>query len=179
MSEEGFKPQMFNTIGHKLKAHFEKYNGDAGFENGEPEFDEIREEIARYYGVPFTEERDNAPEGENHLFIVDNSMVANQRHARAFCVIQRKEGDKTDAWYIDGRLPHAVLLRRLYNYYGVPDDDSDEKSLGFLDTEGFNEVEDIQKKSQELGKQIKWFIKDTSSPSSDSNHAVASNGYIY
>lgn len=168
MNEEGFKPPVFNTLAPRLRAHFEMYNGDAKFENGEPEFDEIREEIARYYGVP-----------EDNLFIVDNSMVENQRHARAFCVIQRKEGDKTDAWYIDGRMPHAVLLRRLYNYYKVPDDDSDEKSLGFLDTEGFPEIEDIQKKSKELGKPITWFIKETSIPSPVTEHVIASNGYIY
>lgn len=168
MNEEGFKPQVFNTIDHKLKAHFEMYDGAAGFENGEPEFDEIREEITRYYGVP-----------EDHLFIVDNKMVPNQRHNRAFCVIHRKEGDKTDAWYIDGRMPHAVLLKRLYNYYKVPDDDSGEKSLGFLDTEGFPEIESIQEKANEIGKPITWFVKDTSSPSLDSKHAVASNGYIY
>jgi hypothetical protein len=165
MSKEGFKPEVFNTIGPKLKAHFEKYNGDAGFENGEPDFDEIREEIAKHYGVPFTEEKESAPGGENHLFIVDNKMVENQRHARAFSVIRRTEGDKTDAWYIDARQPHAVMLRRLYNYYHVPDDDQNEVINGFLDTEGFPEIETIQEKTKELGKPITWFVKEVSSPS--------------
>lgn len=175
---EGFKPQVFNTIGPKLKAHFEKYNGDAGFENGEPEFNDIREEIAEYYGVPFTEEKDNAPEGENHLFIVDNSMVPNQRHARAFSVIRRTEETKIDAWYIDARQPHAVMLRRLHNYYHVPDDDSNEIINGFLDTEGFPEIETIQGKSKEIGRAITWFIKETSSPTPAEKCAVGSNGYI-
>jgi len=174
---EGFKPPVFDTHGPRLKAHFERYNGDAELENGEPEFDEIREEIARYYGVPFTEERENTPGGENHLFFVGNDMVPNQRHTRAFCVIKRTEGDKTDAWYIDGRMPHAIMLKRLYNYYKVPDDDHNEKSLGFLDDEGFPEIEAIQKKSEELGRPIKWFIRDSTVPTSKPG-SVGSNGYI-
>jgi len=154
------------------------YNGGSKFENGEPEFNDIREEIAEYYGVPFTEERNGESEGENHLFIVDNKLIKNQRHARAFCVIQRKEGDKTDAWYIDGRLPHFTMLQRLYNHYKVPDDDNNEKSMGFLDTEGFPEIEDIQKKAEEIGRPITWFIKETSSPTPNGKCAVGSNGYI-
>ena len=167
---EGFKPPVFNTLSPKLKAHFETYDGEMAFENGEPEFDDIREEIASHYGVPFVEDREDAPESENHLFIVDNDMVKNQRHARAFCVIKRIEGGRPDAWYIDGRMPHAILLKRLYNHYKVPDDEHNEKALGFLDNEGFPEIESIQEKAKELGKPITWFIRDTinSTPSQQS-----------
>ena len=174
---EGFKPEVFDTHAQQLFGHFETYDGANKFENGEPEFNEIREEIAKYYGVPFTEDRENTPGAENHLFFVDNKLVPNQRHSRAFCVIQRKEGDEIDAWYIDGRLPHAIMLRRLYNYYKVPDDEHNEKSLGFLDTEGFPEIEDIQEKAKELGKQITWFIRDSTSPTPTGEHGVSANGY--
>lgn len=169
MSVEGFKPNVFNTITNpKLRAWFEKYNGEQQFENGEPEFDMVRQEIADHFNVPYTTEGDDEDKDEdkkeNHLFIVDNEMVEKQRHYRAFCVITRGEGENRDGWYIDGRLPHAVMLRRLYNHYNVPDDDENEISLGFLDDEGFPDIEDIQKKAQEQGRPIQWFIRDVVSP---------------
>jgi len=160
-SDEKFKPEVFNTHSLHLKAHFERYNGEAGHEGHEPEFDEIREEIARHYGVPFIEDDDG--NARNHIFIIENDLVKNQRHVRAFCVIQRKVGDKVDAWYIDGRMPHVTMLQRLYDYYHVPDDDLNEKSLGFIDDEGFLGIEAIQKKAGELGKPITWFIRETTS----------------
>lgn len=170
-SNEGFKPEVFNTHAPKLKAHFERYNGEAGHEGHESEFDDIREEIARYYGVPFTEDDDER--GKNHIFIIENSLVKNQRHVRAFCVIQRKEGDKEEAWYIDGRMPHVTMLQRLYNYYHVPDDGFNVKTLGFLDDEGFPEIEAIQKKSQEIGKPITWFVRETTSKTPpDKEHSI-------
>lgn len=159
-------PEVFNTHSPHLRGHFESYNEEPTFENGEPEYDEVREEIAEYYGVPFTTEEDEENSSkENHIFIVDNKQVKRQRNHRAFCVIRRIENGKTNAWYIDGRIPHFTLLQRLYNYYKVPDDDHNEKSLGFLDYEGFTDVEMIQKKAKEMGKPIKWFLRDTTSPS--------------
>lgn len=50
------KPEAFNTHSPHLRGHFENYREEPTFENGEPEYDEIREEIAQYYGVPFTTE---------------------------------------------------------------------------------------------------------------------------
>ena len=170
------EPQVFNSHSPHLRAHFEGYKEEPTFENGEPELDEIRQEIANYYGVPFTTEEDEgkdvAEKKENHLFFVDNKMVNPQRNKRAFCVIRRKDGDKTDAWYIDGRLPHVTLLKRLYNYYKVPDDDKNEKSLGFLDYDGFNDIEAIQKKSKEISKPITWFLRDTTSPVKGREHII-------
>ncbi len=170
------EPQVFNSRSLHLKAHFENYREEPTFENGEPELDEIRHEIASYYGVPFTTEKDEewgvADKKENHMFFIDNKMVNKQRNKRAFCVIRRKNGDKTDAWYIDGRMSHFTLLQRLYNYYKVPDDDKNEKNLGFLVYEGFTNSETIQKKSKEIGRPITWFLKDTTSPVRDKEHII-------
>lgn len=161
-----FEPHVFNTHHPKLRGHFEKYNGDLELENGEPEFDDIRREIAQHFGVPFNEESADAISSheEGHIFIIDNEMVEKQRHVRAFCVIRRQVGDKKDAWYIDGRMPHATMLLRLYNHYHVPDDDHNEISLGFLDDQGFANVPEVQKKAEEQGKPITWFIRETVSP---------------
>ncbi len=153
MENKEFEPHVFDTKSHKLKAYFENYEGDLKFENGEPEFDEIREEIAEHYGVPF--------EKEEHIFIVDNKLIDRQRHARAFSVVQRKKEGSADAWYIDGRLPHAVLLRRLYNHYGIPKDDQNEAVLGFLDPNEFEGIKEIQKKAKESGVPITWFVRET------------------
>ncbi|MDP3934783.1 MAG: hypothetical protein Q8Q46_00995 [Candidatus Giovannonibacteria bacterium] len=170
------EPQVFNSHSPHLRAHFETYKEEPTFENGEPELDEIRQKIANYYSVPFSTEEDEekgvAEKKENHLFFVDNKMVNPQRNKRAFCVIRRTDGDKTDAWYIDGRLPHVTLLQRLYNYYKVPDDDKNEKSLGFLDDEGFKDIEAIQKRSKEIGKPITWFLRDTTSPVKGREHII-------
>lgn len=171
MSENA--PETFNTRSPHLRGHFENYKEEAVFKNGEPEYDETREEIARYYNVPFTTEDDKeADESENHIFIVDNKIVSKQRNHRAFCVIVRKDGGKTCAWYIDGRLPHATMLNRLYNYYKVPDDDNNQISLGFLDYEGFPDIEEIQKKSKESGKPITWFLRTTTSPDRGREHLI-------
>ncbi len=169
------EPQIFDTRSAKSKAHFENYKEEPTFENGEPELDEIRQEIAGYYGVPYTTEDDNgksAETKENHLFFVDNKLISKQRNARAFCVIRRTENGKTDAWYIDGRTGHATLLNRLYNFYGVPDDDKNEKSLGFLDYDGFLNSEAVQKRAKEIGRPINWFLKETSSPSNGKEHII-------
>jgi hypothetical protein len=154
--EERTVPEVFDTTGPKLRAHFENYEEGPQFENGEPSFDDIREEIAVYYGVPCD---------EAHLFIIDNKMLDRMRHYRAFCVLRRKIGGSQDAWYIDGRLPHAAMLRRLYNYYGVPDDDRNEIVLGFLDDEGFPDVKEIQEKVAKENKDIRWFVREVVSPS--------------
>lgn len=165
MSAEKFKPEIFDTITNpKLRAWFERYDGVEQFENGEPEFDPIREEIADHFGVPYTTEGDVDSQKENHIFIVDNEMVENQRHYRAFCVLTREENGKKSGWYIDGRLPHAVMLRRLYNHYNVPDDDENEIALGFLDEQGFPDIEKIQEKAKERGKPIRWFLRNIISP---------------
>lgn len=157
MKGEKFEPNIFNTHKHSLKGHFESYNGDNAYENGEPEFDEVRQEIADHYGVPNDEE---------HVFIIDNDIVKRQRHQRAFCVLRRKDKEgKTEAWYIDGRVPHVSMLERLYNHYSIPDDDFNEKALGFLDCDEFQDIPDIQAKAKEQGKPITWFIRETISPS--------------
>lgn len=153
MGQEGKQePPIFNTHGPKLRAHFEAYNGDQKFENGEAELDDIREEIARHFGVPID---------ENHIFIIDNDMVPSQRHRRAFSVVVRKENGKQEAWYIDGRTPHVTMLNRLYNYYNVPDDEHNEKHLGFLDVDSFSDVDEIQQEAKKTGKEIRWFIRET------------------
>lgn len=152
MEGEKFEPSVFNTHSVKLRAHFETYGGDQKFENGEGELDDIRTEIAEHFGVP---------NDENHILIIDNDMVENQRHRRAFSVIVRKKPGEEDAWYIDGRTAHITQLNRLYNYYGVPDDEFNEKHMGFLDVDGFDDIEDIQKESQKKGKPIHWFIRVT------------------
>ncbi|OGF69846.1 hypothetical protein A3H65_03010 [Candidatus Giovannonibacteria bacterium RIFCSPLOWO2_02_FULL_45_14] len=166
-------PETFNTHSPHLRGHFENYREEAVFKNGEPEYDETREEIAKYYEVPFTTEEDEeASRKENHIFIVDNKIVSRQRNHRAFCVITRNEGEKKSAWYIDGRLPHATMLNRLYNYYNVPDDNQNEINLGFLDYEGFPDIEEVQKKSKEIGKPITWFLRTTTSPNRGQEHLI-------
>lgn len=169
-----FEPPVFNSHSAHLQAHFENYKEEQTFENGEPELDEIRREIADYYGVPysFEEESIQSAHKENHLFFVDNKMVSKQRNKRAFCIIRRTENGKTDAWYIDGRMPHFTLLQRLYNYYKVPDDDLNEKSLGFLDDEGFKDIPIIQKKAEELGRPVTWFLRDTTSPTKGKKYLI-------
>ncbi|OGL82509.1 hypothetical protein A3H10_02910 [Candidatus Uhrbacteria bacterium RIFCSPLOWO2_12_FULL_46_10] len=165
-SKELNEPHIFNTHDARLRAHFEKYDGETSFENGEPEFDEVRLEIAAHYGVPLPEESDGPDEKtKGHIFIVDNKLVENQRHHRAFCVVRRREGEKQDAWYIDGRLAHVALLGRLYNYYKVPNDEHNEVCLGFLDNEGFSDIEEIQKKARVQNSPITWFIRETVTPS--------------
>ena len=166
-------PETFNTRSPHLRAHFENYKEEQLSENGEPKYDEVREEIAKHYGVPFTTEEDEgAAKKENHLFFIDNKIVKRQRSHRAFCVIRRVEGGKTDSWYIDGRLPHATLLARLYNFYEVPDDDANERYLGFLDYDGFSDIPLIQKRAKELGRKITWFLKETNSPTPDKEHLI-------
>ncbi|MEK7150844.1 MAG: hypothetical protein AAB783_01460, partial [Patescibacteria group bacterium] len=87
---EEFEPLVINTHHHRLKGHFENYEGNVEFENGEPEFDEIRAEIARHYGVPFVEDEEElSKQEEGHIFVIDNKLVKNQRHYRAFCVVSR------------------------------------------------------------------------------------------
>ncbi len=171
-----FEPPVFNIHSPHLRAHFENYKEEQSFENGEPELDEIRKEIADFYGVPYTTEEKatglDVTKNENHLFFVDNKMVSKQRNKRAFCIIRRTENGKTDAWYIDGRMPHFTLLQRLYNYYKVPDDDLNEKSLGFLDNGCFKDIPAIQKKSKELGHPITWFLRDTTSPSKGREYLI-------
>ncbi|MEK7576520.1 MAG: hypothetical protein AAB482_02375 [Patescibacteria group bacterium] len=164
-----FEPLVFNTHNHRLRGHFENYSGKKEFENGEPEFDEIRQEIAKHFGVPFVEENEDelSKQDEGHIFIIDNKLVPNQRHYRAFCVVVREKDGKRDAWYIDGRMPHATMLLRLYNHYGVSEEDRNEVSLGFLDDEGFPNIPEIQEKAEEQKKPIRWFIRETVSPTKE------------
>jgi hypothetical protein len=172
--EKEFAPPVFDTQHPKLRAHFENYEGGVEFINGEPTFDEVREEIAEHFGVP---------NDEKHMFIIDNKMVVRMRHYRAFCVLRREVNGKMEAWYIDGRLPHATMLRRFYDEqskkrknddknddkkddeYDESEGDKYEKFLGFLDDEGFPDVPDIQKRVSEEKKEIRWFVRYTVSPS--------------
>jgi len=158
-SPEKFEPLVFNTHSLGRRAHFENYDGTQTFENGESELDDIREEIATHFGVPID---------DGHIFIIDNSLIDKKRSHRAFCVVvRRKPGEEERAWYIDGRTAHVTMLNRLYNYYEVPDDEFNEKHLGFLDLNGFDDVEDMRKESEKRGTQIRWFIRDTiNSPAS-------------
>jgi len=145
---------VINTHAPHLHAHFESYAvGEKVYENGEEELDPIREEIAAHFGVPIDEE---------HMLIVDNEKVENQRHQRAFCVVVHSPEDGArEAWYIDGRTGHAVMLRRLYNHYKVPDDPAhNEIHLGFLSDEAFSDVPKMQQLI-DAGKPIKWFVRDT------------------
>ena len=165
-SSEQKEPQIFNTHDPILRAHFEKYNGEMSFENGEPEFDDVRLEIAAHYGVPVpAEDEDIGETSAGYIFIVDNKLVKKQRHHRAFCVVRRKEGEKQRAWYIDGRLAHVALLGRLYDHHGVPQDDHNEVFLGFLDNEGFSGIAEIQQRAEKQGRPITWFIRETVSAS--------------
>lgn len=169
MEKPEMEPAIFNTHHPHLRGHFESYDGNQQYENGEPEFDEIRKEIAQYYSVPFVEEfpeeEDKTPKKEEeHVFIVDNKMVKNQRHQRAFCVVRREKDGVKDAWYIDGRLPHAALFGRLFNHYGIPDDDHNEKILGFLDPDEFSDIPKIQEEAKKRGAPITWFVRETVTP---------------
>ncbi len=148
-------PERFNTHAVKMRAHFETYDEKEKFENGEEDFDPVREEICQHYGVPNDEE---------HRFIIDNDIVKKQRTRRAFSVVlvPRTAGDGRDGYYIDGRVPHAVLLRRLANHHKVPlADDSYESIHGFLDPAGFPDVENVQTRAQERGQPITWFVRYT------------------
>jgi hypothetical protein len=147
--------ERFSTHGVKMRAHFESYAGGETYENGEEDFDPIREEIADHYGVP---------KDEKHMFIIDNKIVKNQRHQRAFCVLVREVDGKREAYYIDGRLPHFTMLQRLYHQYNKPDDEHNLGDLGFLDDQGFEDVEEIQERAGEKGKKINWFVRDAHSP---------------
>ena len=64
------------------------------------------------------------------------------------------------------------MLNRLYNYYNVPDDNQNEINLGFLDYEGFPDIEEVQKKSKEIGKPITWFLRTTTSPNRGQEHLI-------
>ena len=156
--QENLEPPVFNTKSVRLKGHFEDYNEGAKFENGEPEYDEIREEIARHFGVPFEDEQGS------HIYMIDNKLVDDKRTKRAFCVVRREENGKKHAWYIDGRVAHATMYARLFNFYGVPDDDKNERISGFLDVDEFEGIPEIEKRAQAEGKPIRWFIRETVSP---------------
>jgi hypothetical protein len=55
MSEQPeFEPPIFNTHHPRLRGHFEMYDGAEALENGEPEFDEVRKEIALYDLLTFS-----------------------------------------------------------------------------------------------------------------------------
>ena len=148
-------PERFNTHQGGMRAHFETYDERQTFENGEEEFDPVREEICTHYGISNDEE---------HRFIVDNELVKKQRTQRAFSVVfvPRADGGGRDGYYIDGRLAHAVLLRRLQNHHKVPlSDEACESIHGFLDPEGFQDVETVQKRAKEIGQPINWFVRYT------------------
>jgi|GEM_PF-4253393 len=144
---------IINTHAPHLRAHFEGYAGEPVYENGEEELDPIREEIAAHFGVPIDEQ---------HMLIIENENIENHRHQRAFCVvIHKSESGEREAWYIDGRTAHAVMLRRLYNYYKVPDDpEHNEIHLGFLSEEAFADVPKMQQLA-DAGKPLHWFVRDT------------------
>ena len=147
------QPPVINTHAVHLRAHFEGYAGEQVYENGEEELDPIREEIAAHYGVPLD---------ERHMLIIENENIENHRHQRAFCVVVHSpENGEREAWYIDGRTGHAVMLRRLYAYYKVPDDpEHNEIHLGFLSDEAFSDVPKMQELI-DAGKPLNWFVRDT------------------
>lgn len=150
-------PIIINTHNPRLRAYFENYERTGRkFENGEEELDEIREDIARHFNIPVDEE---------HMFIIDNEKITNHRHRRAWTVLVREENGERKAFYADGRVGHAVLLRHLYNEHKVlPDDDKNTAYHGFLDDAGFEDMPEIQKRLQEAGGPTTWFIRDTVSP---------------
>lgn len=153
MQQSPERPPVINTHAPLLRAHFEGYAGEQVYENGEEDLDPIRKEIAAYYGVPLDEQ---------HMLIIENEMIEDHRHQRAFCVVQHSAPDGIkESWYIDGRTGHAVMLRRLYAYYKVPDDpEHNEIHLGFLSDEAFSDVPKMQQLA-DAGKPLKWFVRDT------------------
>jgi len=110
-----------------------------------------------------------------HIFVIDNDKIAKQRANRAFCVVVKNEGESNrEAWYIDGRMPHATLLRRLENHYKL-DIENEETYLGFLDPAGFEDSELIQDEAKKRGHKITWFIKAYVSPKNNKNEKNPKN----
>ncbi|MCR4278282.1 MAG: hypothetical protein NUV81_00005 [bacterium] len=153
-------PPEFNThIGSRgdQRKFFEKYKtGDFQPDHIDEDFESVREEVGSFYDVP----------AENLYFIPDDQVVR-KRTKRAFSVVLLNNGNH---YYIDGRMPHAVLLRVLKETHRVPYDPEETETYtsihGFIDPDGFPDVPMIQKESEKLGKPITWFIRYVvSSPS--------------
>jgi len=157
-SKQEHDPLVINTHNPHLRAYFESYEkGGRKYENGEEELDPVREEIMQYFTIPIDEQ---------HMFIIDNDMVDTPRHRRAWTVLVREENGERKAFYADGRVGHAVLLRRLYNEHKVlPDDDKNTAYHGFLDDAGFEDMPTVQERLEKAGGPTTWFIRDTVSPS--------------
>jgi len=135
--------------GSKLRDHFEQYKTDLHPELQEVDFEEIRVEIALFYGVP-----------SEHIFVIKDEQVNKKRVSRAFSVVITHEGEK---YYVDGRVPHAILLRHLVNEkkakFVIEETEKYDSVHGFLDPEGFEDSPDIQTESKRRGEKITWFVR--------------------
>lgn len=152
-------PPIINTREEGKFHIFETYD-----EKHIPEFDaedcgEIRQHIGDYFGVP-----------SEHQYSVEDEEVATLRETRAFSVVILKDGQ---SYSIDGRLPHAVLMRALQNEHTVPfsvENTEDYNSFhGFMDPNGFKQVEEIQEEAERRGKKITWIIRYRTSGEASKN----------
>jgi hypothetical protein len=159
MSPEGSmplnQPPKLFTHGEQRK-HFEKYEKGHRLEFGDEEYEAVRQEVAAFYDVP----------PEHRYFIADDKLQNVRRTQRAFSVVILNTGER---YYIDGRTPHATLLRALKNTFKVDFDIEGEEYAsvhGFIDPGEFEDVPMVQAKAIELGKPITWFVRYTVSSSS-------------
>lgn len=153
------EPVRLHTHGAQ-RDHFEKYTAGYEAELADEDYEAVREEIALHYGVP----------AEHRHIISDDLIDKKRRTQRAFSVVILDNGEK---YYIDGRTPHAILLRTLKKMFHVPFDPDDVDAYssvhGFIDPDGFADIEMVQNKAKELGRSVTWFVRYTvpsSSPSS-------------
>lgn len=159
---EPYEPIQIYTHGAN-RQHFEKYKRGQEPHLADDDFESVRQEIAKYYGIP-----------TDHSFFISDDVLTKQRTRRAFSIVILPNAE---SFYIDGRTAHSVLLRTLQNTYRVPFDPEGEEFVsvnGFVDPEGFPDVPDVQKKAKELKRPITWFVRyTTSSPSSSSPPPVS------
>lgn len=144
------------------RERFEAYKKNFNPELIDEDFEEVRKEIAEHYQVP----------PENRRVIADEKLSERKRLQRAFSVVILDSGERH---YIDGRTAHAVLMRTLKNTYKVdfdPETEEENRNYvsvhGFLDPDGFEGSEMVQKKSEELKRPITWFVRYTVPSSSSS-----------
>lgn len=141
------------------REHFEKYKSGYRPELEDEDYEPVRKEVALFYGVPV----------EHCHFIADDKLQKTRRTQRAFSVVILDNGER---YYIDGRTPHATLLRALKNTFHVnfdPEGDDCTSVHGFLDPNEFQDVPMVQAEAIKLKRPITWFVRYTvpsSSPKS-------------
>lgn len=147
------KPVRLNTHG-AARPNFETYKEPFEADLQDEDYEDLRVEIATYYSVP----------PKHRVIIRDQQLEKTQRTQRAFSVLVLDTGER---YYVDGRVPHATLLRYLKNKFQLSIDIEEGTGFssvhGFMDPDGFPHVPLVQEAAQKAEKTITWFVRYTTS----------------